>query len=161
MKRIFIILYCQIFIVSILFYAGCSSSGKNRESMQISNMTTVLEEKIPAGHCRIAATVLSIDETHISADPENPCSQAPCMTQVEVEQVLGYGSGFNGNLSKGQKLALRFALTTTDTKVLNLKLDNHLPGISAGERFQGDIEYRPIFGGGGEYVVYFYEVVSD
>lgn len=154
-------------IVSLIILIQCSASQTNQKSEAGPNKIeeietiTMAQKAIPPGHCRIIGTVVQINDSLSNNDDHDPCSKAPCHTRIMINQVLGYGAGFNGDVSEQQTIPVRFAFTTAETQSLGLELKNHMPGLQEGDRFWADIEYRQVFGGEGEYVVYFYEVLNN
>jgi len=93
---------------------------------------------VPPGHCRIVGTVISISNA-LSARAEDPCSKAPCMASIKVDEILGYGSAFTSPLSKGKEIQVRFAFTLAPSKEMYPQMSPSLPGLAVGSRFQADL----------------------
>jgi hypothetical protein len=149
--------------IAFLLYA-CSVTQQKTDAQSDTQMVdknairdlNAQQTDIAPGHCRIIGTITNINSQLSGAGPEDPCSKAPCRAVVKVDTVLGYGSAFNGTVSAGDEIPLRFMFTTAATKPLGLKLETHLPGLQNSDRFQADIESKPRFGGGVDYAVYLY-----
>jgi hypothetical protein len=162
----------KIFILHVtllLIIASCSVKRHNSSTLPNDDNSGNKTEKelfpaqmdIAPGHCRILATVLEIDSTSISQDPEDLCSKVPCRAVVRVDTILGYGSSFSGDVSKGKEMPVRFVFSTKNTRSLGMKMEHHLPGLKSRDRFRADIKEQPVFGGGLAFVVHLYEKIKD
>ncbi|MBI2618867.1 MAG: hypothetical protein HYW57_02180 [Ignavibacteriales bacterium] len=93
---------------------------------------------VPPNHCRIIGTIVSIDEM-LAPDTDDPCSKAPCVATVRIDEVLGYGSGFIGMIGSGKEIKVRFQTTLAPTRDILPHLMPALPGLQSGSRFQADL----------------------
>ncbi len=142
MKRLSAAFSSMILFVLLL---SCSST---KEMTDQKEMPAPTGPGIAPGHCRIVATVVKI-ENDPSANADDPCSKAPCLATVRVENVLGTGSGFARTLPKGSEIQVRFSLTLGPTKEMLPQVTPPLPGLSVGMKFQADIAGGPGFKGDG------------
>ena len=125
------------FLALILFLVSCSSTKEMADQNQ-KNAPQSAGPGVAPDHCRIVGTVVKV-ETSGSSDATDPCSKAPCLATVRVEQILGYGSGFARTLHKDEEIKVRFSLTLSPTKEILPEVVPPLPGLSVGSRFQADI----------------------
>ena len=116
-------------------------------------------KRILAGKCRISATVVSIDPKIYSDDPDQPCSKAPCRATIRVDEILGYGAGFNKTLGVGQELTVHFVFSLSPSQEVNRQLQLDLPGLQEGSNFIADLESAPVPGEEEEiFSIYRYEL---
>ncbi len=138
----------KIFFLSLILssclitFVSCRSSKSSEDGRTIA----VDSNKKPSDpgpglspdHCRIIATVVSI-ENLLSGHPGDPCSKAACTAAIRVDEILGYGSGFNKPLSKGSEIRVRFLYTLASTKELFPAMNPGLPGLKVGSSFEADL----------------------
>jgi len=118
-----------VVIILILVVGSCS---------HIEQKETTLSETINPGTCRIAGTIISIDD---SKDFEGICSTQPCVATVRIDNILKRGMGFTNTLSKNSIIQLKFEYTLQPTtKEMFPKLNYVFPGLKIGEKFRGDVE---------------------
>lgn len=91
---------------------------------------------IPPNHCRVMATIESIEATLEGANEKDPCGNMPCLATVKIDSIVGYGSAFPKPLAAGQTLRVRFAFTLNATKDMLPDVKPALPGLSVGSRFE-------------------------
>ncbi len=96
-------------------------------------------QDIPPDHARICGVVIQFSSK--SAD-SGICQQHPCWAFVTIRNVKGYGSGFNGALSPGDTISVKFSSTLLPTKSLFPKRTTHLPGLGANDVFLGDLKQQ-------------------
>lgn len=137
-------------VVVMVLITSCATADitKNQQSMDNSRKAS-----ISSGQCRVIAKVISVQPISTSAPKDSPCSKVPCKAVVMVEKVLGYGAGFTNPLTEGKETTLNFAFTLSSTKDLFPSLAEHLPGLSIGDTFTGNIEGTNTIG---EYKIYSY-----
>jgi len=150
--------------------SSCSAKKKESAQMEESAQVKSLKEsyerdrdkfskRILAGKCRISATVVSIDPQIYSDDPDQPCSKAPCRATIRVDEILGYGAGFNKTLGIGQELAVHFVFSLSPSQEVSRQLQLDLPGLQEGSRFIADLESAPVPGEEEEiFSIYRYEL---
>jgi hypothetical protein len=154
---------CFSALLSGLLLAGCGASKEHRET---DDSTRVMKERavalvpalIPPNHCRVIATIESIEKRLEGANDKDPCSKAPCLATLRVDSLLGYGSAFPKVLSVGQQLRVKFAFTLGPTRELIPEVKPPLPGLAEGSIVKADIKATV---GMGEaeptYMIYAYE----
>ena len=97
-------------------------------------------EKISPDHCRIIGTVVKIDTLLYRQDLNSPCSKAPCMADVRIDSVLGYGSDFPP-LKLGKVIKVRFGFTLSPTtKDLFPHIVGYFPGLDVNDSFKADLQ---------------------
>jgi hypothetical protein len=84
--------------------------------------------QIAPGHCRVIATLLSVDTVRSAESGDQPAIGAPAVALVRVDSVLGYGAGFLNPIASGQRITVRFDPPQAGT------------GVSLGEQFRADLE---------------------
>ncbi len=129
------------FLALILLTTSCSSPKEMADQDQ-KKMPQPAGPGIAPGHCRIVATVMKIESVR-SSDPSNPCSKAPCLATVRIDEILGYGSAFGRTLHQGDEMKVQFTLTLGPTKEILPEVTPPLPGLSVGSKFQADIAAGP------------------
>ncbi len=144
-----LITICFSTLLSGLLLIDCGASKEERDradSTRIANERTVIlaSTPIPPNHCRVVATILSIEKPVEGSNGKDPCSKAPCLATVRIDSLLGYGSAFPSTMSPGKRIQVKFALTLNSTKELLPEITPALPGLSVGSRFEalinGNIE---------------------
>ncbi|HLE31217.1 MAG TPA: hypothetical protein VJB38_01275 [Bacteroidota bacterium] len=138
MKRQLAVFPLMILLTLLL---SCSSTKEMDDQME---MPPPAGPGIAPGYCRIVATVMKI-ESDSTPMADDPCSKAPCLATVRVEEVLGMGSGFARTLPKGTEIQVRFSLTLGPTREILPQVTPPLPGLSVGMKFQADIAGGPAF----------------
>jgi hypothetical protein len=119
--------------------SSCSSAKTERaHNAQPVERPEAVREPVPAGQCRLLATVLAVHAVQTAGADRDPCSLFPCTATVRIDSVLGYGSGFATVLGTGQVIDVRFAYTLAPSKQAYPDAAFSLPGLSVGERFQAD-----------------------
>ncbi|HLA68070.1 MAG TPA: hypothetical protein VJN65_00055 [Bacteroidota bacterium] len=127
--------------ILILLLISCSST-KDMADQNQNSAPQPAGPGVPPSHCRILGTVVKIED-YRSTKSDDPCSKAPCVATVRVEEVLGYGSGFSRTLHKAAEIRVHFRLTLGPTKEILPEVVPPLPGLSVGSRFQADISGGP------------------
>ena len=113
----------------ILIIIACTSSKDPQ---------TTLPNDIAPNNSRISGTIISIEDI---SESTGPCSEQPCIANVYINNVIGYGSSFKTPIAKGEKIKLNFAFTLSETsKELFPSLVKHFPGLKVNDKFIGDIE---------------------
>lgn len=129
----------SLFIAAVLFIgiSGCASNKK------ITNGSLISDKRIPPGECRINAEIVKIDSTLIGNPSNDPCSKAPCIAWIKINNVIGYGAG-SVLLEKGDTLKTKFSFTLNPTtKETFPTLNVQLPGLNEGSSFIADIQQLP------------------
>jgi hypothetical protein len=120
------------------------------------------ELRLAPNQCRLVGTVVAIDSTFTTADPDDPCAKAPCRATVRIETVLGYGPAFLRPLANGEEIPVTFMFTLAPTQDLVANLSRSYPGLRLGAKFLADVEAReaPAIGESGStaFVIYGYEL---
>ena len=153
-------------LLLVILILGCNRSmqkagdNNDRDSFKEDLESKRTPSAVAPGHCRLEAEVLSIMQKMSKEDRNDPCGKAPCQAIVQINKIHGYGSAFQKPLSVDKKLTFDFAFTVGNTKTLGLKMNEHLPGLQKGDRFQADVEEQQQFGGKTAYVVYTYKKLS-
>ena len=130
------------FLALIFFLVSCSST----KDMADQNQNTKPQPAGPGvapGQCRIVGTVVKVEMSG-SSDETDPCSKAPCLASVRVEEILAYGSGFARTLHKDEEIKVQFRLTLSPTKEILPEIVPPLPGLSVGSKFQADLTGGPV-----------------
>ena len=135
----------QMAYVALLFCMGalfgaCRSSEQSMEKDSTTAKVSLPDQGpgIPPGQCRLVATVTKIEEK-VTGTGEDPCSKAPCIAEVRIDEILGYGSAFGGPLATGKSIRVKFTYTTAPTKTIFPDMSPALPGVKVGTRFQADV----------------------
>lgn len=130
-----------VFVLSCLIIVSCGAS--NQESQQSEKPELGKEHiamdtpvPIPPNHCKVRATVVSIDKTMKGTSEKDPCGKAPCLSTVRIDSILGYGSAFPGGLTVGQVISVKFAHTLNPTKETQPEIIPPLPGLTNGSAFE-------------------------
>jgi len=97
-------------------------------------------ETVPPNHCRVTATVLSIDPNVQSSKADDPCAKAPCGASLRIDEVIGYGSAFSSPLAAGDVVEVHFAFSTGPTKTILPELSRPFPGVEKGTRLTADLQ---------------------
>lgn len=120
-------------------------------------MIQLAGEPIPPNHCRIVGTVVAIDQSLKSSDPQSPCSKAPCLATVRVDSILGYGSAFGNPIAVGRQVEVMFGFTLSPTKEILPQLTQAYPGLKVGSSFAANVRSDERRGGGTGYTVNHYD----
>jgi len=164
-RLISIVLICAV--ISIVLSCRAARNERNVEELSGAQQKPATPFAIPSNiapnHCRILATVIAIDSTLDSANPDDPCAKAPCNATVRIDSLLGYGPAFPAAFSKGQQISVRFGFTTAPTAGLFPEMSQNFPGVGAGTKILADVEgtEAPAIGestGGAAFTIYGYEV---
>ena len=143
----------------LMIISGCNRS--TQKTQEVSFKQDLESNRSPSavapGHCRLEATVLSVMQKMDKQDSNDPCGKAPCQAIVQINKIHGYGSAFQKPLSVDNKLTFDFVFTVGNTKMLGIKITEHLPGLQEGDHFQADVEEQHQFGGKTAYVVHTYQ----
>jgi hypothetical protein len=144
-------LTCAILLVVVI--AGCRSSRPE---------PALFPETIPPNHCRVVGTVMAIDPSLSSAQPNDPCAKAPCRASIRIDEVVGYGAAFTPPLSKGDVIEVQFAFTTGDTRSIFPDLAQHFPGVTTGTKVKADLQSNDARKGSESgrniFTIFFYQV---
>ena len=135
---------CFSTFLSGLLLISCGTSKEGRDNADGTRVSTErmdmsVPTPIPPNHCRVIATIVSIEKALEGANDKNPCSKAPCLATVRIDSLLGYGSAFPKVLSAGQQLRVKFAFTLHGTKELMPEVKPPLPGLAEGSSLKADI----------------------
>ncbi len=148
-----------LIIISLISFS-CSASKQETSSTQETKGgtgTIAFPTPLAPNTCRFIGTVVEIASKRTDADPNDPCSKAPCFATVQIDSVIGYGSAFPTSLGAGATLRARFAHTLSPTKDVMPELTPALPGLQAGSRFKADVIASPVLGGEVSFTIYAYE----
>jgi len=152
--RISVVCVCATFLIS------CGSSKSNQEGMKQSDSTPKIQlagEPIPPNHCRIVGTVVAIDQSLKSSDPQSPCAKAPCSATVRIDSIMGYGSAFGSSIAVGQQVQIMFGFTLSPTKEILPQLTQAYPGLKVGSSFTANVRSDEGLGGKTSYTVNQYD----
>ena len=128
-----------LFIFTVLFVGllGCASNKK------ITNSNLISDRRIAPGECRVNAEIVKIDSALIGNSGKDPCSKAPCIAWIKINNIIGYGAG-SAELKRGDTLKTKFSFTLSPTsKETFPTLEEQLPGLSEGSSFIADIQPIP------------------
>ncbi len=128
-----------LFIITIQFAGllGCASTKK------ITNANLISNQKIAPGECRVNAEIVKIDSALIGNPGNDPCSKAPCIAWIKINNIIGYGAG-SAELKRGDTLKTKFSFTLSPTsKETFPTLNEQLPGLKEGSSFIADIQPIP------------------
>ncbi|OJJ22121.1 hypothetical protein BKI52_08775 [marine bacterium AO1-C] len=101
---------------------------------------------INPNHCRIIGKVVEIVPVKTTKNATQPCEKYACQAKIQVLKVLGTGVGFHTPLSIDKTILVKFAFTLLPTQKLFPKLNQALPGLSTGDKFQADVQGLPGMG---------------
>lgn len=118
------------------------SCGSTKETTDRSDQAQIAAPAVPPGHCRIVGTIVKVEVVR-SAKSDDPCSKAPCLATVRVDEILGYGSGFGRTLHKADEIQVQFRSTLGPTKEILPQITPPLPGLTVGSKFQADLAAGP------------------
>lgn len=130
-----------VMAIAALTISSCSSSKNNQTkdpSEEIARPEAI-QDPVPAGHCRVVATIVNVHPPQQGGKEEDPCRRFPCLATVRVDSVLGYGSGFRSALGPGQVIEARFVYTLAPSREAHPGQAFSLPGLGEGDRFQADL----------------------
>jgi hypothetical protein len=136
MKKLLVVLLA-VPLTFLLF--SCSAT---KETADQANQPQIAGPAVAPGHCRIVGTIVKIEDSR-SAKSDDPCSKAPCVATVRVEEILGYGSGFARTLHKADEIQIQFRSTLGPTKEILPQITPPLPGLAVGSKFQADLAAGP------------------
>lgn len=147
-------------VVASLLVAACSSSqqGSEGEADTVRSGKAVFQgdtaarrrgvrPEIGARSCRVVATIVSIDPTPHSNDPNHPAAKYPSVATIRIDSVLMKGNAFSEPLASGGTATVTFAPTLIPTKEIEPPIPQNLPGLHVGSRFQADVMERRLPGG--------------
>jgi len=92
--------------------------------------------------CRVVATIVSIDPTPHSNDPNHPAAKYPSVATIRVDSVLMKGVAFSEQFAPGATATVTFAPTLVSSKEIQPGIQQNLPGLHVGSRFQADVMER-------------------
>lgn len=144
------IIHVALIVSVAVLCASCKSSDQTMEDGTQQKMMKPADvgPGVPPGHCRLVATVVKIEEAIGSGN--EPCAKVPCVAEVRVDEILGYGSAFGTPLAAGKNIRIKFTYTTGPTQELFPAMLPPLPGLKVGTKFQADISAAgPSIGGSG------------
>ncbi|KAA6433196.1 hypothetical protein ACD591_05910 [Rufibacter glacialis] len=107
------------------------------------------EKPVAPNHARVVLLVVKV-LPDLAPAGNGPCSQAPCKAEVQVVQLMGYGSAFEQTLAPGQKLRVHFPMS--------VKAVEGRPGVTAGKKIKAEL--RGSLNEGDPLVVRSYTVVD-
>ncbi len=137
-----------LLFVVLLLAVGCRSSEQSMEKEKVTLPDA--GPGIPPNHCRLIGTVVKIEPVPTGGG-DDPCSKAPCIAEIRIDEIRGYGSAFGTPLTVGQNLKMKFTYTTSPTKDLFPEMVPSLPGMKVGSKFQADVQSGgPSMGGAQE-----------
>lgn len=112
--------------------------------------------KIPPGQAEINGEIVEILPIQRMQNDKDPCSKAPCMAKVKVENI-SYGAGFPV-INKKDTLTIKFNFTLLPTtKEMFPNMDETYPGLNVGDRFSAHTSFVSSIGSGqSEFFVYGY-----
>jgi hypothetical protein len=152
--------------LSIVLLLGCSTAKKEPKLTQSPSVDKAYQKntgrftrRTLAGKCRIRATIKEIDTTLVTENPDDICAKFPCNATITIDEVLGYGAGFNKRLAPGEEIIVRFQFTLAPSEkaIPGLQLD--LPGLKNGMQFLADLEEAHIVSNDADrYTIYRYEI---
>ena len=130
-----------VMAIASLTIGSCSSSKNNQTKDWREEIARpeAIQDPVPAGHCRIVATIVNVHPLQQGGKEEDPCSRFPCSATVRIDSVLGYGSGFRSALGPGQIIEARFVYTLAPSRDAHPGQAFSLPGLGEGDRFQADL----------------------
>ena len=151
--RISVVCVCATFLIA------CGSSKTTQEDKHSGSTPTIqlAGERIPPNHCRIVGTVVAIDQSLNSSDPQSPCAKDPCSATVRVDSILGYGSAFGGPIAVGQQVQVSFGFTLSPTKEILPQLTQAYPGLKVSSSFVANVRSNEGLGGKTSYTVNHYD----
>jgi len=118
-------LFAILLLAASILLISCSSTKEK---------STVIESKIPPGHAKIDGMITEIEPVSENADPNDPCSSAPCVALVKVSSAT-YGAGFP-QLVMDKTIRVKFLFTLEKTsKALFPNMDEEYPGLNVGQEF--------------------------
>ena len=164
-----IFIFRNIICIIIIGCFFCCTSVKQKTAKQdqqdsVENskrkLTLNLQDKIPAGKCRIVGSIVEIDRQFRTSNADDPCSNAPCLAIVQIDSIVGYGSGFAATFYKGQKISIIFKFSLLPSKQAIPDLKETLPGLKEGSSFIADVDANPVLGQGNkrQYSIYKYQI---
>ncbi len=131
----------------ILLACGTSKQEKIQgEQTEKEKLVMNAPPPISPNHCKVVATVDSIDRKLRGTSAKDPCSKAPCVAMVKIDSVLGYGSAFPKALAPGMKLNVKFAHSINPTKDVWPEIQPPLPGLRVGAKFEALINGTSVMG---------------
>ena len=119
--------------------SGGLHSTEHKEKSATEGRPAAAAEEIAPNHCRVSATVISIDTVYRSLDQRDPCSKAPCHVHLRVDSIHGYGQAFAHPLSAGDTLAVTFAFTVAPAKDVLPTMSESYPGVCIGTKILTDV----------------------
>lgn len=127
--------------VVVILSSGCRKEITTDKENVRGSIGISLTAKIPPGKCRITGTIVKIHPA-AAEDESSPCSKYPCIANVLVDSVWGYGQAFKKPVKTGREITLKFEFTLAPaSKEIFENLDTRLPGLEINSMFTGDIEY--------------------
>jgi len=112
--------------------ASCSTPRDAKDQMTIPTPSPPIP--LPPNTCRLKATIVNVLPVS-GTTAGDPCSTAPCLADVRVDSVLGYGSSFPAPLSAGNVIRLRFTFTLAPTKAMFPSMQNIPAALQSGDSF--------------------------
>jgi len=95
--------------------------------------------QIAPGTCRIVGKIVQILPER-EADKNTPCGKAPCKALLQLQNVIGYGTGFIKPLAPEQEIKVFFSFTLQATEKLFPELHTPLPGVQVGDTILTDLQ---------------------
>lgn len=134
---------------SLLLGCGASKQDAGRsEEIRAAKERMAMDPAptIPPNNCKVAATVVAIDNSMKGTGEKDPCGAAPCIATVRIDSVLGYGSAFPKTFSAGETISMKFANTLRPTAKDYPDVKPALPGLSVGSSFVALVSGQIVMG---------------
>ena len=139
MNRVLMVL---LGVIAISVFACRSSEDTASKDNEMTEMKKPSEPGpgVPPGQCRIVGVIVSINPI-LSAEGNDPCSKAPCLARVRVNEVEGYGMGFDYRIGN-REIDIKFVGTLGELRIGSRFRANVQKGATSIDNANKDPEFR-------------------
>ncbi len=152
-------------IGGMLGWLGCSGMPKSQPrgpkppSPMFQKPQSENSRRIPPGQCRIEATIIGVDTTNAAAPSNVLCPKFPCKVVIRVDRIIGMGAAFPAVIDRGDRLPVIVVLPPASGKEGG-------PGgtgssLKLGTIIRANLDVKPLLGGGNEYRIESYRILSQ
>ena len=95
----------------------------------------VVQGNTEVSGCSVEATIISIDPTLDSTNPETPCGRVPCAALIRIDKIVKMGQQCAPYVVSGAELWAYFKITLSKTDSLFPDMRRHFSGLEKSDTF--------------------------